>query len=206
MRFDWIDFDVAWDEVDATRSAIEKQFHNSTASLLAQFLRRRDVPYRKVFCWMRSATEPAEQSDTPGIRHIRATFPFESYSSSESSGRLVGFARWLVETLAVGAPELVRKDEIEVLISQIAEHQYIYRRTDRIRRTADHPACKIEYTHTPTDLLVTAACILPNGVEVVRALRHKQLFPDELVYGRAIKRAIVRPGNTFALETYFGEI
>lgn len=206
MKFDWIDFGVAWKEADAIRSSVETLFHNSTASLLAKMLRGRAAPFRKAFCWMRSATEIIERSDTPGIRHIDATFPFQLYAASNNSERLTVFARWLVETLASGAPELVRGGEIEALVSKLADDQYVYRRSDKLKREAGGVRCVVKYTHTPTELQVTASCVLPGGAKVVRALTHERLSRDELVYGRAITHAAVGPGNTMVLGTYFGEI
>jgi hypothetical protein len=80
MKFDWIDFGLSWKEEWGT-SKLDNLFHNSTASLLAQVLWRRDAPFSKMFCWLRRTSDVLELGDTPGIRHVEMTFPFADYEA-----------------------------------------------------------------------------------------------------------------------------
>ena len=201
IKFDWIDFGLALNEPKEPRPAIEKLLHTSTACLLADLLRRRGAPYRKIFCWLRRTRDVLELSDTPGVRHVEMTFPYADYEVDEAD-RLAIFADWLVDAVSNGAPELgVDDDEIRALKAKLAEEQYTYKRTDKLKHAAGEPRCEITYEHGPDELVITARCKLPDGQTVSRTIRDHPFIRDELVYGGAISRCFVGEGNELMVET-----
>ncbi len=205
MKFDWIDFGASWNEPREEPGTVDPLLHNSTASLLAEFLRRRDAPFRKVFCWMRRDKGVLEPSVTPGVRHVEASFPFMNYEAASETDRLVIFADWLVNTVSSGAPELgIDQDEAEALKRQLAGEQFTYSRLQKLKRVAGEPRCEVLYRHTPTGLTIVVTCKTTGGNTLTRTLPDPPFRRDELVYGRSISRCVVREDGALSLETYLG--
>lgn len=206
MKFDWIDFAASWNEPGNLPCPVDKDTHNSTASLLSSLLRRRDAPYVKAFCWLRRDQNVLDRSDSPGVRHIEATFPYAAYGAAGAAGRLPIFADWLVTAIASGAPELrIDAEEAEGLKASLLAANYTYLRIDKLKHGAGEPRCEVRYRHGPSSLAVMAACKLPDGRTITRTLEDHPFGPHELVYGRAITRCAVGEGDTLRLETYLGE-
>lgn len=205
MKFDCVDFGVSWKEPKSESPMVEKLLHNSTASLLAKLLRRRDVPFRKVFCWLRREKGVLDRSDTPGIRHVEASFPWALYAAATEPDRLVLFADWLVNTLALGAPELnIDPSEAAALQQRLSAEHFTYLRTDTLKRAPGDARCAVVYRHTPTQLVILATCKPFEGEPVTRTLEDHPFPRDELVYGRAITKCVLRENGDLELETYQG--
>jgi hypothetical protein len=205
MKFDWVDFGDSWNEPKSSSPMVENLLHKSTASLLAKLLRRRDVPFQKVFCWLRREKGVFERSNTPGVRHIEASFPWAPYAAALEPDRLVLFADWLVETLALGAPELnIDLGEAAVLKQRLSEEHFTYLRTDKLKRAPGDARCTIIYHHTPTKLVIHATCRPSEGEAITRTLEDHPFPRDELVYGRAITRCMLGENGDLALQTYKG--
>jgi hypothetical protein len=132
------------------------------------------------------------------------TFPFAAYEKS-GADRLAIFADWLIRAVAAGAPELgINDDEALSLKQRLSERGYIYVRTDKLKGAAGEPRCEIIYEHSPSNLVVTARCKLPNGRAVARTFREHPLLPDELAYGRAISKCLVDEGGQIKVEPLEG--
>jgi hypothetical protein len=180
--------------------------HNSTACLLAKYLRGRDAPFRKIFCWLRADEAVFEQSDTPGVRHLEWSFPFDAYEA-HGADQLAIFADWLVRAVALGGPELsIDDDERNALKERLAAEHYVYTRTDKLKRIAGGPRCEVLYTHTPTELVIRAECELSEGRTIARTLRDHPFVRDELVYGRAISGCSIQDGDRLTLESALGSL
>jgi hypothetical protein len=176
--------------------------------LLAEFLRRRNVPYKKVFCWLRREDGVFKTSppDAPGTRLVELTFPFAAYEAP-AADRLAVFADWLVNAIALGAPELgIDGEEVEALKQRLAEHNYTYVRTDKLKRAHGEPACLAVYAHAPTELTVTVKCKLPKGETISRTLDKHPFLRDELAYGRAISRVVVGQDRQLTAYSYDGAL
>ena len=186
----------------------DKYQHTSTASLLADLLRRREAPFAKVFCWLRRDTGVLERSPpVPGAaRLVEMTFPYLAYGTP-GADRLAIFADWLVRAVATGAPELgIDDNEAEELKSKLSAKGYIYRRTDKLKRTTGEPRCEIIYEHGPTELVVTARCKIPYGRTITRTLKKHPFERHELIYGRAITRCAVGEGDELLIESLDGPL
>jgi hypothetical protein len=128
------------------------------------------------------------------------TFPFAAYEKP-GADRLAIFADWLVRAVAAGAPELsINDDEALSLKQRLSERGYIYVRTDKLKRAAGEPRCEVIYEHSPSNLIVTARCKLPNGQTVARTFGEHPLIRDELAYGRAISRCVVGEDGQITVE------
>jgi hypothetical protein len=205
MKFDWIDFGASWKEPKSEAPMVEKLLHTSTASLLAKLLRRRDVPFGKVFCSLRRENGVFERGDTPGVRHIEASFPWAHYAAALEPDRLVLFADWLVNTLALGAPELnIDPGEAAALKQRMSAEHFTYLRTDTLKRAPCEARCTITYRHAPTKLVILATYKPSKGAPITRTLEDHPFPRDELVYGRAITKCVLRENGDLALETYQG--
>lgn len=208
MKFDWIDFGLSWQESwEPGAHDFDKLLHTSTACLLAHFLRRRDAPFRKVFCWLRQEEGVLETSapDLTGVRLVEATFPFARYSNP-GSDRLDIFAQWLVQTVAQGAPELNIDDrEKSELLRRLSAEQYTYIRVEKLKRAPDEPKCEVRYRHTPVDVMVTAICRLDDGQTLCRSLRDERFLRDELYYARTITKCSI-VADQLVLESDFGTL
>jgi hypothetical protein len=146
-------------------------------------------------------TSPATST---GVRLVEMTFPFAAYEKP-GADRLAIFADWLVRAVAAGAPELgINDDEALSLKQRLSERGYIYVRTDKIKRAAGEPRCEVIYEHSPSNLIVTARCKLPNGQTVDRTFGAHPLIRDELAYGRAISRCVVGEDGQITVEPLDG--
>jgi len=78
IKFDWIDFGQFSTGPKQERASVEKLAHTSMASLLADFLRRRDAPFNMVVCSMKRDDGVLETSPptSTGVRLVEMTFPF----------------------------------------------------------------------------------------------------------------------------------
>ncbi|GAA4752509.1 hypothetical protein GCM10023264_19300 [Sphingomonas daechungensis] len=137
---------------------------------------------------------------------MELTFPFAAYKAP-GADRLAVFAEWLVNAIALGAPELgIDGEQVEALKQRLAEHNYTYVRTDKLRRSAGEPACLAIYAHSPTELTVTVNCKLPNGEAISRTLAEHPFSRDELVYGRAISRVILDEDRKLTVYAHDGAL
>nr|WP_166179877.1 hypothetical protein [Altererythrobacter segetis] len=135
---------------------------------------------------------------------VEMTFPFAAYETP-GADRLAIFADWLVHAVAAGAPELgIDDDEASSLKQRLSERDYIYVRTDKLKRAAGEPRCEVIYEHSPSNLVVTVRCKLPNGQSLTRTFRQHPLRPDELAYGRAISRCRVDQDGQITVEPLEG--
>ena len=205
MRFDFIDFGASPDCPIDVSGMIEKRWHNSTASLLASLLRRRDAPYSKVFCYLKPERDVWQISTTQNVRYIDSSFPFADYAAETAQGRLALFGSWLVQAIANGAPELaISADEAQTFAAELASKNYIYQRTARLKASPGQPAFRLAYEHGPNALTVTVSCRLGSGERVSQCFQDERIPPDELVYGGAIRAAYVDEAGRIRVEGYVG--
>lgn len=129
--FDWIDFDYSWKQ-SWDKKIVLKEFHSSTTSLLSKYLRRRSFEFRKIFLWMR--TRPGfDVSSNGSVFYIESGFNFDRYDGGLANERLSMFSRWVLQTIASSAPELVKTSEVEALLDRLTAEDYTCVREDAIQ-------------------------------------------------------------------------
>lgn len=179
---DWIDLAWSRKQRDAAPS-FDPDLHTSTASLLAQLLRRRPAPRGKAFVWLR-ADDVFEVTTTDGVFHIEATFPLALYANQPNDlGRLACLSSWLIAVLRRAAPELI-KDDIEAaeLAKTLADRNYNYLREERVR--GGDPGFKACYLHTPRSVQVFI-----KHRRSLFSVPEINLMRSELVYSRSVTSA-----------------
>ncbi len=199
MKFDWVDFGYSWQEKWSDKP-LSKDFHNSTVSLLAKYLRGRDYIKRKAFLWMRS-DNVFEISQTPDVLHIEAMFPFETYSNLDEASRLALFADWAICLIFKSKAEFLRQDEIDTLSQRIIEAKFEYIREERVSVIGNTKSkCTAIFTHSP---FAVSAKIAVRPENLLLNLPENLFRRDEMDYGKSIRSCLIE-NDTVTLNTSKG--